>query len=544
MKMKKILACALLGLTSVTLVACDDEVKDPVDDNVTDDNVTEDEGVAVTFKFPEDNTYKVFDSINVKSGVEAYGDDDNRYTTFTVTCATEGALDGNTLNSAKAGTFELTYSITIKGKTSTAKRTITIVENGVAGDNILAAGLQGNYADLTAWGLYDNAEKFSVNESKNIVVDATSSADIYATRLDTSPSGAIQLVDGQLYQILITAKATQARDFQIQVGNMFSDTPWWTAAADPMTMSLTTEMSTKAVYFTADGTDADLKNIVMTLEMGDCPTFISSTIEIESVSLHTFEGEFDDEVSPVITQTSSSIIKNAAKVEYTHADILEMFTFADNVTTTDKITKTVERITAPTGSGVTNPTSITTEHTGTWTVTVSATDEAGNKTQTSYSIVVRDANVDLDNYFTGLNFTSWSDVGWTNLKDTAALVDDFTIEYGVYYFWYDPQAFVTSDYMDEAGTYTVSMTLTNSTARSITVAGNVDGVPVTDSIVTFVAGETKTISLDINVLAGQRYQMQILFDTYKEDQLANTVTPDNVKEELRVQNLTLAMKAK
>ncbi len=537
MNMKKILACALLGLTSVTLVACggDDEVKDP-----STGDTSQTDGVKVTFTFPENNTYKLYDTVNVKTGVTAMGDNGNRYTSYTVTCDTEGALNGDILNTDKAGTYELTYTFTNKDAVSTAKRNVTVEANGTIGANLLNVAYQSNYTSLDAWGMYNDPTNFTTKDG-NIIVDATTQKQDYEIRLDTN-ANQFTLVEGQTYQILVKAKSSQNRNIKLQVGNMFSGDPYWAGAADAMTIGLTTEMSTKAAYFTATSSmGADLSKLCLTLEMGTVGTFVSSTVEIESISLHTFEGNFDDETAPTITQNQFVAFKDDANLS--KDDILKLFTFNDNVTSVGELTLSVDRLLDPSKDAAD---SINTNTLGDWTATISATDEAGNKVTGTFTITVAEKVTGLNNYFTANSkLTTWTSGtnGYINVDDDT--LSNIELSYAVYYEWYDPQFFIDTEYFGEAGTYTVSMVVKGDTARPITIGGTVSGTEISANVVNLVKNVEQEVTFDITIKAGDKYQMQVLFDMYTDGGVATTPTdlPDGQFETLTIKNLTVAKKA-
>lgn len=533
MNIKRILGCALLGFSVVTMVGCNSTEKE-------EEGTTETTGEKVLFTFPTENTYSLFDNVNLKSGVTVTGETTgNNFSQYTISCETPGIVEGTTLNTDNAGEFTLVYSYESYGIITTAQRVVTIVANGEIGENLLHVDYRNNYTNLDSWGIYDNVSKFST-ENGNIIVDATVSTNDYQTRLDTDPNQ-IKLERGEQYQILIKAKATQARDIKIQVGNMFSDTPWWTGVSDPMIISLTTSMSTKAAYFTvAEDTQANLDEICMTLEMGDVGTFIPATIEIESISLHTFDGEVKDETKPTITQNKTYELASST-FAYDETDVIDFFDIKDNRSDRENITTSVEMI----FGGVTKDV-ISNNDKGTWTIRVTATDEALNSTTSTFSFLVRD-KVELNNYFTlsddQSEFSSWADVnGYVNVVD-GATIDDFTVEYAVYYFWYDPQFFISSQFIDDIGTYTLSFTLVNNTDRNITLGGTIGSSDITGQTINLLEDVAQTITFDVEVVnAGDVLKLQILFDVYSEGNLATNITPEDTYETLTFTGLSLTKK--
>ncbi len=556
--MKKMIAFLLVGFSVFALTACGKD-EAPADED------------KITITFPQDvdgkKTIELYEQFDIKTGVVAVDSEGSSYgSVLTATIDTENAdlLDGSMFSGLRAGEFEITYTVDFIGKTGTAKRTIKVNEGAEIGENL---NLHPTFVEgeedgtILGWGIYNEGGASFIPQSDGsiLVENQTCPGQAHQVRLNTET---FTVVKGQAYQVTFDAKSTIARDIQVQVGQTLEADPWFYQAAPDMTVSLTQTMSRKAVTFTAAETNSamDLDQVCLLIGMGAVGSAINSNITIANVSIHTYGGAVADTVKPIVTQDIKTVYTNTNK-EYSKNEIIEeFFAISDDVTAFDDLDITLT-ITDPSNA---SQETLNSEVKGTWKLSLSVYDEAGNKADSPiYNVVVRDRVLNIENYLTMKVDTFapsgsdeayskanpnlavfWAEGGAINKQEGTTMTEDsLVIEYAVAWAWYDPQFFLTTQEIDTTGTYTVTLDVTNVTTDSRAAGIDSRNIQVGGQNITVVNGETETVTFEVEITEGSAYTLVILFNWLDAGVSTDTtgVNDGTVKELLKIENMSMTL---
>ncbi len=517
--MKKLLMVLLLLVGFTTLVACDNSDTSDTTTDTSDTSGNDSSLTSIEIAFPETGTKEITQDsqFDVTDGVTAYGDDMVNYKSKMTVTSSVCNITNNILDTSVPTTCVLTYSVSSGDVSATADRTVVINEKASTGDNLLTYSTFDSA--YTGWGQYieSNDSTFTVDGDKAVVNVVNCPSSSYQVRLDTS-SQPITLVAGQNYEITFKASATVSRNILVQMGQMVSYDPWfYQVTPEAYTVALTSDYTTKSILFTAQSA-GDMSQVALTIEMGAVNSAaIDSVITIGEVSVHTYGGDLDDSSAPTVTAVDKTFYLND-QTTYTTAMLASYVVASDNVSSSSELVTTVTNIT-----DMNNATATITEIDGTtagsYKVSVTVTDAAGNATNATFYVTVREKTAEPadGNYFGTMDTTigsggeadSKANTGktffWYDTSIISGTCDGSTItaNYEVWEStnWYSPQIFYTTAPIDYDGTYTFSVDVTCTESRVIQVNGQV---------ITLVAGVTQTVTVSGNAItAGQSFTMSI-----------------------------------
>ena len=147
------------------------------------------------------------------------------------------------------------------------------------------------------WKIWGDSGAVSIAiESGELVADVTAVHDANSYDPKVFQAG-IAFEDGKSYTLSFDAKAMIARDINVNIGKQLDADPWFNVIGPSETKSLTTEMVTYTIDFTADMTVATTGDIIFELGVGE-----ATKVYIDNVSI--------EESSVVVEEPSESLIIN------------------------------------------------------------------------------------------------------------------------------------------------------------------------------------------------------------------------------------------
>lgn len=318
----------------------------------------------------------------VELGATATDDVDGEITDITIT----GSVDVNTV-----GDYTISYSATdSSNNTGTIDRTVTVYEP-VASENLIVNG------DFSAsigeeWVLDQGEGSVEIVDGQLVVSEFTPGA-TWQPRLVQS---SVVLQEGQTYVASFDAKAGEARNIVLQVGELLTADPWYLPAMDDTTIGLSTELESYSVQFTANENAANPIHFIFAVGGG-----VATPITLDNVSLSAITAEM---IAPVIT-LSEGAVRMSVGEEYVEPG----YSVMDNVD--GDLTASV----------VVTGDDFSTSEVGTHTITYTVQDSDGNESVAERTVYVVAAD-DIDNLMTNGDFSSGLD-GWLQFSTDAQVVD-------------------------------------------------------------------------------------------------------------------------
>lgn len=382
----KLSMMALLVFAVVALVSCGDNKKPA--DNV---EVTVD-GLASTLEF---NTGDEFSEAIVLEGVTVTGTDGKSYLDKVVLSGLS-AIPVEDGKLTQSGTYTCRLDVKIDGK-SVATEMFTVKVNYVKPDtdDLIANGdfSSGNKDPFVVTAVEGGSGTLSVeNGELKLVIDTVGWTQAFP-RVDYSD---FELENGKFYEVSFKARAAVARTIYVQVGQLFLEAPWF-IDADPVDryFNLTTTMTTYSFRFKANAElGADLSKLSLLFNFG--------TMNNGGVSVAT-EVFLDDiavnEVASLGADTSAPTITAPATVNANVGDEVVISCSAVDDQDASPIVTTNADTVIPQSNG-----RYTTE--GTYTVTVTARDAAGNESTKDVVVKVKAAILPGQNLIANGDFSS------------------------------------------------------------------------------------------------------------------------------------------
>ena len=448
------------------------------------------------------------------------------------TVTTSGSVDVNTV-----GTYTISYSATdAAGNEGTATRTVTVVDTTapvitVTGDNPATVELGSTYTDAGATA--DGGETVTTSGSVDVNTVGTYTISYSATDAagnEGTATRTVTVVDTTAPVITVTGDNPAT----VELGSTYTDAGATADGGETVTTSGSVDVNTVGTYtISYSATDAagnegtatrtvtvvDTTAPVITVT-GDNPatvelgsTYTDAGATADGGETVTTSGSVD--VNTVGTYTISYSATDAAGNEGTATRTVTVVdTTAPVVTVTGDNPATVELgstytdagATADGGETVTTSGSVDVNTVGTYTISYSATDAAGNEGTATRTVTVVDTTAPVvtvtgDNPATVELGSTYTDAGATadggETVTTSGSVDVNTV--GTYTISYS-----ATDAAGNEGTATRTVTVVDTTAPVITVTGDNPatvelGSTYTDAGATADGGETVTTSGSVDV---------------------------------------------
>lgn len=396
----------IIGLFMLALLASCKKPQKPVDEDIT-----------FTFTGLKDETLLIGDTLDLMEGVKVMGSNEVDYTdkVTILLASTAVSRDGNIITAVQKGKVMVRYRVEVEidgvELEDTQFRNIDIDTPPKPVGEMISNGkfLEG----LAFWETYTGdggaMEITFEDEAAKIVVSGVGQT--WEPRLTQM---GVPFEKGKMYRISFRAKALEDKKINIQVGEILEHDPWFTDFKDGQTEHrvITTEWATYTMDFLMR-LENDRGGVLF--EFGKIGTEdVKTTIWLTDVKAEEIEIP-DDETPPVITVSDKEVLKDST-VDL--SSFIHVNDAMDGVIPFDEL-----EIVIKDGDIVVDE--IDTSVLKTYTVSVTATDKAGNSATETFEVKVVSMNFDEANLLENGDFeATGSDVWqmWKNEGITASLV--------------------------------------------------------------------------------------------------------------------------
>lgn len=412
-KFTKIFTLIVLGLVSVSLVACAKTTAAPVKTQPT--TTAAPITVEAKLNVPSANLeLNVGDELDLKAGVTATGFD-GKDAMANVTIAQNIPVDADG-KVTTAGSYTVRYTLVINNEqVASAVRTV-VVTYVKTGDDIIANGdFESGSVDPFTKSEFENGvcvlSVVADGENHLLKIEITAVAFSQAApRVEQ----VIELEANKFYEVSFQAKADAARAVHVQVGELLAADPWF-INVDPTArfFGITTEMQTFTFRFQPNTEGSpDLTNLSITFEFGTSADMIAAggdaatTVYIDNLSIEEVDSLGEDKTAPTVAAAGST-----------------SFYVGDACTLTELVTVSDDQDKAPTIKVVEAKSTLPTltdgkfAAAGEFVIVYEAEDASGNKKEFTLNITVSEApdsgselianNDFADATATADGFTSW-----------------------------------------------------------------------------------------------------------------------------------------
>ena len=532
---KKFLAVALVALVAVVAVSCD---KTKTDEKIT---ITID-GLKDSYEF---NTGDEFSKDILLNGIIVKGSDEKDYSDYLVVTGLERfkVVDGKLTES---GSGNVKIEVIVDG-TVVASKIISITVKYVApvtDDIIINGDFATGSVDPFTKGEFNGGTGTMevVNEELKLTVTSLG----WANGGEAAPrveSNIFTLEDGKFYEVSFDIRGNVPTSVQVQIGELLSDNPWFNELFTK-TFAVSTEMTTITYRFAAKG-DAgyDLTKLQLLFGFGTHTGFDSAATDVymDNISITEVSSLGEDTEAPVITASDITA--------YVGEDVVIDATVKDNQDEAPVVTNDADTVIPQENGKYTQE--------GTYTVTITAKDAAGNEASKTITVTVKAKVVGNVNLISNGDFASEKfDSNWTFWSQTWCTIEQKVVNgelvltlKGDTSANYDKQVKVEHLPIVKGKKYSISVVLTSSIDRKVEVLVQND-VSYTlhyDKVESITAGADTTIedtftAIDTtaNVFVGLMLG-KIGEDTYSADhtvtvksislKLVDSETPDQPIEE-------------
>jgi hypothetical protein len=397
--MKKILLLVTAFVLSLTLAGCD---------LLGNGGDGDGDGISVvTINGLEDITVDTGTVVDLFEGLTVTADDGESYTDILTVDSDDCTIsDADTITAEFAGTCTITYSAVVAGILARQTITVTFEAPPVIIDDtkpILASWDFEDDADLEGWTFDDGVAaitgvRFAEGDGNVLKIDYTSGGNPWEPRLYNQD---LPFENGETYTVSFRAKTDQAdKILNLQVGEILAGDPWFIlffADGQNEEAALTTEWQEFVYEFdmTIDNTNGGLL-----FEMGNYSTStgISGTLYLDDIVIRGGSGE--DTAAPSITGADDVTL-----------EVGDTFDATTGVTAEDFVDGDLTSSIVITGD------TVDTSAAGTFTVTYTVTDAAGNTATVDRVVSVVGYIVDPNN---DARYSAFFDTDWTVTGDESA----------------------------------------------------------------------------------------------------------------------------
>jgi hypothetical protein len=470
--MKKKMFVVMMMLVAVfTLIACGED--DPIETPLS----------AITFSGAENVTLEFEEVFNVLEGVTATGNNDVDYTDLITFTSTSDITDEGVLNTLVTGNHVVKYEVEVEGILAQKFRTITVKEPApVEGQMLLNPDFSQGTAGWDGGAVYiaDGAEmtlsteEFDGNPAlKAEVVAGTNS---YTPRFGQMN---VPFEQGVTYEVSFRAKSSVEKMINLQVGELLAGPPYFTDFKEGLTVhkTITTEWATYSYKFTMT---LDNPRGGLLFELGAIGGIgVDATLWFDDITIEEATPD-PDETAPTFTglvENRSVLVGNA----FDPMTGVTAFDIVDGDVTEDIVVEIKNAL----GDVVTT---VDTSVEGTFTITYTIADAAGNEAEFVVTLEVVGMQFEETNLLVNGDFdTALGDPSeWEIFDEGNAFVTDSGIDTTAGTFsittagtpgnpW-DIKLMQSNITLVEGDTYRVVLVMKASAARTVNVAL---GIPLT-----------------------------------------------------------------
>lgn len=306
-------------------------------------------------------------------------------------------IDASAVDVYTLGEYKIIYQATdLAGNTATAERTVIVYQPAEGGNLVVNGDFTGELSGT--WELQEGEGTTTIVDEQLVISD-------YIPGQSWQPrlvQGDIKLEPGQGYQLQFDAKAGEARNIVLQVGELLTTDPWYMPFHDDTTVQLATEMQTHTINFTASDNAANSGHLIFAIGGG-----AATPITLDNITLAPLTAEM---IGPQLTLVGGSV-----RVQQGQPYIEPGYSAIDNVDGDLSASVVV--------TGDDFDTSVL----GNYTITYSVEDSDGNTTTVQRSVQVVSAE-NIDNLITNGDFSSGLDE-WLLFGGNDAQIVDGAVNY-------------------------------------------------------------------------------------------------------------------
>ncbi len=459
---KKILLSSLLVMFALVLFACTQPV----------------ELQAITISGADNVTLDFQEEFNVLTGVTALGNDEVDYSDQ-ITYTSTSTITNDLLDTSEPGNHVIKYTVAVGEVLAEKFRTVTVnPPQAVEGEMLVNADFSNGtagwdtYADDTG-SIVLSTEEFDGNPALKAEVVAGTNA--YVPRFTQMN---VPFENGKTYEISFKAKSSVAKTINLQVGEILASDPWFVDFKPGLTINkvIGTEWATYAYKFTMNQGEENQRGGVL-FELGKVgEERLDATMYFDDIMIEESTPDAD-ETAPAFTGLSESksvLLGN----DFDPMNGVTAFDVVDGDVTDDVVVEIKDASDAVQEA-------VDTSVEGTWTITYTVSDEAGNEEVFVMALEVVGMQFAEDNLLVNGSFDAalgdpaewvvWSQ-NWGTAPAVAGAVDDTN---GVYTLdisngggdaaWAVQlqQAGIT---LVEGNTYRVVLTAKSSVERTVNIA--------------------------------------------------------------------------
>lgn len=382
-----------------------------------------------------------------------------------------------------AGSYEVTYSLTVDGHEYTASRTVNVSEVPVINlisNGDFSSGVQDPFTKSDFEGAGSTVEIVD-DGTGNLVLKLTITAVSWGAAAPRVEYLGLDLDPDKVYEISFSASAVSPRTMHVQIGQLLDADPWFYAAyGETVYFSLSETMQTYSWRFQPTASDgAALSDLGLLFEFGTMAnggTSSATTVYLDNFVLREVDSLLPDTTAPVLiapTQTSFYTEDSFTVLNYISAIDEKGQTVTFSVVEAESTLPALDE-----NGKLTTP--------GNYTVVYEGTDASGNAARLTWNFLVRLKPVtvngfNLQTFLAGgegnLSEDTVTGFVWSKNNDAVFSFVDGVLTVQSFQNaatdpWEATQIFARPVRVSGAGKYTISFDIVSDVAGVIEVNGN------------------------------------------------------------------------
>ncbi|WP_220718943.1 immunoglobulin-like domain-containing protein [Agarivorans litoreus] len=307
-------------------------------------------------------------------------------------------VDDSAVDTSTAGNYVVTYNVLddAGNEADEVTRQVQVVEPGVSivrnGDFSSAIGAE--------WVMDQGSADLTIVNEELVISNFVPGGASWQPRMVQDQ---ISVTPGAQYAIRFDAKAEQARSIVIQAGELLTADPWFKPFMNDQAVSLTTDMTSYELLFTASDNAAQAGHLIFALGAG-----VATTITLDNVSI---DEVMPSEVAPVLTLVGEASMRLTVGDGFTDP----------GVNATDNLDGDISANVVVTGA-------VDTAVEGVYTLTYNVMDSDGNEAQPISRTVTVVAGGSNDSLVANGDFSSGALTPWFQVGGGTVTVENGAVK--------------------------------------------------------------------------------------------------------------------